>query len=258
MPGVAFDDPMDRLIDGVEALDGPLDDPVALAGNLRDLRRINRWLGGVRLTDEAIDALAAHRGDLSILDVGTGGADIPVALLAMARRRGRTWRVVGVDSRPEVLAAARVASPTIAGVEGLELQLGDGRSLPFRDRSFDVVHASLVLHHLEPDDAARLIGEMARVARLGIVINDLHRGRLAWVGAWLLGHLLTGNQFTRRDAPMSVRRAYTAPEVAAMLRAADLSPVRTIRGFLDHRYAIAAVPRTELDGIGAGGMDGSD
>lgn len=249
---------MDRLIDGVEALDGPLDDPVALAGNLRDLRRINRFLGGVRLSDEAIDALAAHRGDLSILDVGTGGADIPVALLGSARRRGRSWRVVGVDSRPEVLSAARVASPNLAAVEGLELQQGDGRALPFRDRSFDVVHASLVLHHLDPGDAARLLAEMARVARLGIVVNDLHRGRLAWIGAWLLGHLLTGNPLTRRDAPMSVQRAYTASEVAEMVRAADLSPVRVIRGLLGHRYAIAAVPRTELDGIGAGGMDGSD
>ncbi len=35
---------MKRLTDAVELLDGALDDPVALAGNLRDLRRINRWL----------------------------------------------------------------------------------------------------------------------------------------------------------------------------------------------------------------------
>ena len=53
--------PMDRQIDAVELLDGPLDDPAALAGNLRDLRRINRWLGGARLSADAIDALAAHR-----------------------------------------------------------------------------------------------------------------------------------------------------------------------------------------------------
>jgi tRNA-2-methylthio-N6-dimethylallyladenosine synthase len=78
---------MDRLADAVELLDGPLDDPATLAGNLRDLRRINRWLGGIRLSADAIDALAAHRDSLTLLDVGTGGADIPMALLARAGQR---------------------------------------------------------------------------------------------------------------------------------------------------------------------------
>ena len=51
---------------------------------------------------------------------------------------------------------------------------------------------------------------MARVARLGIVVNDLDRTRLGWLGAWLIGRLLTGNPYTRIDAPLSVRRAYPA------------------------------------------------
>jgi ubiquinone/menaquinone biosynthesis C-methylase UbiE len=249
---------MERLTDAVELLDGPLDDPATLAGNLRDLRRINRWLGGVALSARAIDALSAHRSDVSLLDVGTGAADIPVALLADAQRQGRSLRVVGLDSRPEVLAAAALSSRAVLTVDGLELHVGDGRSLPFADRSFDVVHTSLVMHHLDPTDAAALLGEMARVARLGIVINDLDRGRLAWLGAWLIGHLLTGNRYTRNDAPLSVRRAYRLDEMRAMIRAADLAPVRSFRGFLGHRYAIAAVARTANDAIGAGGMDGTD
>ena len=46
--GATYAAPMERRTDAVELLDGPLDDPAALRGNLRDLRRINRWLGGVR------------------------------------------------------------------------------------------------------------------------------------------------------------------------------------------------------------------
>src|ERR1700687_474619 len=88
---------MKRLDDAVELLDGPLDDPVALAGNLRDLRRINRWLGGAALSSAAIQALAAHRAEMTLLDVGTGGADIPLALLTWARRNGRRMTVVAID-----------------------------------------------------------------------------------------------------------------------------------------------------------------
>jgi ubiquinone/menaquinone biosynthesis C-methylase UbiE len=233
---------MDRSTDASELLDGPLDDPATLAGNLRDLRRVNRWLGGVSLSAAAIDALAAHRPELSLLDVGTGGADIPVALLERAATRGRRWSVVGLDSRPEVLAAAVLARPALAVIDGLDLHVGDGLSLPFPDRSFDVAHCSLVVHHCTPDEAVALFREMARVARLGVVVNDLDRRRLGWLGAWLMGHLLTRNRYTRTDAPLSVARAYRPDEMTAMLRSAGLTPVRTVRGSVGQRYAIAALP----------------
>lgn len=245
---------MDRLTDVPELLDGPLDDPAALVGNLRDLRRINRWLGGVALSADAIEALAADRAGLSILDVGTGGADIPVALLARAGRRG-TLRIVGLDSRPEVLAAATLADRAVTETDGLTLQVGDGRSLPYPDDAFDIVHASLVLHHLDGDDGAALLTEMARVGRLGIVINDLQRSRLAWLGAWLVGHVLTRNRYTRHDAPLSVRRAYRVDEALALVRGTGLVPVRTIRGLFRHRYAIAAVRPPDVDAPAGGGLE---
>ena len=252
---------MERSTDAVELLDGPLDDLSALAGNLRDLRRINRWLGGASLTAPAIEALAAHRPELTLLDVGTGGADIPIALLDRAARRSRRLSIVAIDSRPEVLAAAVRASPGVAATRGLELHVGDGLDLPYADRSFDIAHASLVLHHLPADDAVRLLREMARVARLGVVVNDLERSRLGWIGALLIGHLLTGNRYTRHDAPLSVRRAYRADEMARLIRDAGMIPVRTIRGAVGQRYAIAALSTApagdQVDGaapdpIGAG------
>ena len=238
---------MDRLSHVEELLDGPLDDPAALAGNLRDLRRVNRLLGGVRLSRLAIDLLlrvAPTHLDLgltSIIDVGTGAADIPVALLADARRRGRRLEVFAVDARPEVLETARAIRPALGRVAGLAIGVSDGRSLPHPDRSIDIAHASLLLHHLEPDDAVAVLVEMARVARVGVVVNDLNRGRMHWLGAWLIGHLLTGNRYTRRDGPLSVRRAYTRREMRGLLAQAGLRPVGEFGGFVGHRYAIAAI-----------------
>jgi len=250
---------MDRVTDGVELLDGPLDDLSALASNLRDFRRINRWLGGASLSEPAIDAVAAHRPELTLVDVGTGGADIPLALLERAARRGRRWSVVAIDSRPEVLATAVRVRPAVATTPGLELHVGDGRSLAYPDRSFDVAHASLVLHHLTPVEADGLLREMARVARLGVVVNDLERGRPGWLGAWLMGHLLTGSRFTRHDAPLSVARSYRAREMVDLMDAAGLRAVRIVRGVLGLRYAVAAVraavdddPATPPDPHGVG------
>lgn len=246
---------MDRLTNATELLDGPLDDPGTLDGNLRDLRRVNRWLGGVALSAAAIDALAAHRADLTMVDVGTGGADIPMALIEQAARRGRRLHVVGIDSRPEILASALRVRAATTTTRDLELHVGDGRGLPYPDRSFDVAHASLVLHHLDPPAAHELLVEMGRVARLGVVVNDLDRTRLGWIGAWLLGHLLTRNRYTRHDAPLSVRRAYRPGEMANLLRGAGLRPVRTLRGAFGQRYAMAAVAPTPADHPAEGPAD---
>jgi ubiquinone/menaquinone biosynthesis C-methylase UbiE len=232
---------MRRSVDVKELLDGPLDDPAALRGNLRDLERANRWLGGVALSAHGIAALAGDRETLTVLDVGTGAADIPAALLAGAARAGRRLRITGIDSRPEVLAAAVARRPRLRQTSGLELQVGNGNSLPFPDRSFDIAHASLLLHHLDPSAAVVLLREMGRVARRGIVVNDLIRSRGAWLGAWLLSHLATRNRYTRRDAPLSVRRAYSVGELTSLIAAAGLR-VESLRigGPLGHRVVLAA------------------
>jgi ubiquinone/menaquinone biosynthesis C-methylase UbiE len=232
---------MVRLANRPELLDGPLDDPAALAANLRDLTWINRRLGGIALSQRALDALAGGWvGPLTLLDVGTGAADIPAALQERARRGGREVIVTALDSRPEVVAAAISIRPALASRAGFAFQVGDGRSIPLPDQSQDIVHASLVLHHLEPEEAMALLREMGRVARIGIIVNDLARGRLAWLGAWLLSHTVTRSRLTRNDAPVSVRRAYTASEMRAMFVAAGLEPATTFSGLFGHRYAIAA------------------
>jgi ubiquinone/menaquinone biosynthesis C-methylase UbiE len=233
---------VDRLADSSELLDGPLDDTAALAANLRDLSWINRHLGGIALSQRALDALVGGRpGPLTFLDIGTGAADIPAALQLAEARRGRELRVVALENRAEVVAAALAGSPELASRPGFKLLVGDGRALSERDGSHDVVHASMVLHHLAPDEAVVLLREMARVAGIGIIVNDLARGRLAWLGAWLLTHTLTRGRWTRNDGPLSVRRAYTPDEMQALLARAGLRPIVWIRGFVGHRYAVAAV-----------------
>ncbi|HXU86933.1 MAG TPA: methyltransferase domain-containing protein [Verrucomicrobiae bacterium] len=228
---------MDRLTGVAELLDGPLDDPAALDANLRDLARINRLTGGTRLSVRAVAAL----GDVtSILDVGTGAADIPMTLLARARAAGRTLSITATDSRPEILAAARRVRPAVGRTVGLELAVADGRGLPYPDGAFDVAHASMVVHHLAPDEVVAFLHELRRVARAGIVVNDLVRGQLAWLGGWLLVRALGAGRYARHDGPLSVRRAYSRPELLELVAAAGLVPIATFGGVAGHRIAVAA------------------
>jgi SAM-dependent methyltransferase len=259
---------VERLQGVMEHLDGPLGDPAVLRGNLRDLGRINRLTGGVDLSRRALAGLLAETGgprraeaaasramgpagnpggagaadSIRLLDVGTGAADIPVALLADADESRTDLEVVAVDSRQEVLEVARALDRRRAGRRRLSFLMADGRALPFEDGAFDVAHASLVLHHLDPDDARQMLREMRRMARRGVVINDLARGRLPLMLAWLALHGITRNPFTLHDGPLSVRRAYTPAEATGLLGDAGLTVVRLERGLFGHRWALAAVP----------------
>ena len=252
--------PMRRLVDAREHLDGGLHDIATLDGNLADLARINRRFGGTALSIAAIRRLVMttatgaelHAGAgarasamvpdvLRVIDVGTGAADIPLALAA-ATGPWSTVAVTAVDSRPEVLAAAERVHPDLAAHPRVQLALADGRSLPWPDDAFDIGHASLVLHHLERPEAVVFLGELGRVARLGIVVNDLARGRLTLLGARLLLRLMTRNAWTRHDGVLSVRRAWTRREAEGLLREAGLRPIGAAVGFAGHRWAIAAVP----------------
>jgi len=123
---------------------------------------------------------------------------------------------------------------------GLKIAVADGLGLPYPDGSFDIAHTSLVVHHLGPGDAVVLLREMLRVARSGIVVNDLDRSWPTWLGAWLLAHTVARSRYTRHDGPLSVRRAYTRDEMTDLIREAGGTPIASIVGFAHHRYAIAA------------------
>lgn len=221
--------------DEQELLDEPALHGRHLPGTLADLRRINRWLGGTRLTLAALESLVGDRPldpPLAVLDVGTGGGDIPLAVARWAERRGRPIRVVATDAAPEILQiAAAGAQP------GVEFGLADARRLPFGDDSFDVALCSLLVHHFPPDEAVTVLSEMSRVSRIGIVVNDLVRGRLGHAGAWAVGHLLTANPITRHDAPVSARRAYKREDLRELGQLAELRDLR-MRGWLGYRVAM--------------------
>ena len=227
--------------DEQELLDEPELHGRHLPGTLGDLRRINRWLGGTHLTLTGLESLVGNRplgSPIAVLDVGTGGGDIPIAVARWAQSRGRPIRIVATDVSPEIL---QIASATTQ--PGVEFGLADARQLPFEDDSFDVALCSLLVHHFPREEAVTVLSEMSRVSRIGVVVNDLVRGRPGQAGAWAVGHLLTVNPITRHDAPASARRAYTREELRELGELAGLRDVRT-RGWLGYRVALTGRPQS--------------
>ena len=216
--------PLERDADAVEMMDRPSSFG-ELAGALRAITQLNRFFGGRRLTLRHVRRLlAALPADklVTVLDVGAGAADIPVALVRWARRAGRRIRVLALDRDGGTLTYARrytAAYPEITTVQG------DALALPVRPGSVDVVISAMTLHHLQPEEAVRYLAEIDAASRIGWLVNDLVRGRVAHRLVWVATRVFSRNAMARHDGPMSILRSYTPPEVVALCEKAGLFDV---------------------------------
>jgi SAM-dependent methyltransferase len=200
-----------------ELLDAPDADPAELRRNLAEMAMLNRLPGGVDASVRAVVALLDTDRHGPVLDIGTGSGDFARRL----RRRSRAPLVL-VDHNAEVLEIAR---RNVAGMDDVTLLEADAGDLPFPDGSAAVSHASLVLHHLDPGEAVRALREMRRVAREGVVVNDLRRSRLALAMTAVPILALARARYTRHDGILSARRAYTIGELDDLAADAGLRPV---------------------------------
>jgi SAM-dependent methyltransferase len=224
-----------RVARAEERMDAPDVDADVLADSLDDLAAVNRWLGGRRAVLRPLARLLPHGG--RVLDIGTGGGDLPRDVVRAARARSVEVGVVGCDlhERTAAIAAARCrAEPAIRIVRA------DALALPFDDGAFDVALLSLMLHHLDDDGQLHALREAARVARRGIIVNELERTWPNYLGARLLSATLwRANDLTRHDGPLSVLRAFTPAELHARAAAAGLRAARVERRFF-YRLVLTA------------------
>ncbi len=208
--------------DDPEVMDRPGNDPKLLADDLRNLRVINRYFGGLRAIRRSISPLIDRidrRKSIEILDLATGSGDYPVFLVKWIKQQGRDVRITAVDKNPFMVEIARKRAVTCPEITIREM---DVLSLSFPDRSFDIVLCSSAIHHFSREDAVYLLAQMNRLSRVGFIVNDLNRSLYgAWI-VWLYAHLVTTNPITRHDSYASLLRAFTQNELAAMSREAGI------------------------------------
>lgn len=184
-----------RRIESHELLDEHDAPRADMERSLRDLRRINKYLGGTSIYRRLLRRFKAAR---SVLDIGTGTSDDLEAVPHLSLR-------IGLDFKIDHLLYIR-------GDRRVLKVVGDAQRLPFRDGAVDVVTSAHFFHHFSPDDNAVILREALRVARQGVAVNDTQRHRIPLLFVQLLGALRLIGRITRYDGPASVRQAYTLRE----------------------------------------------
>lgn len=189
----------------------------SVLGAMRDVQRINALLGTYPILLAHLARRATQPADrpLRVLDVATGLADIPRALVDWARKRGRKIEVVGLDLNSRILA---MASEVVAPYPEISLVEGDALALPFADGHFDWALCHLALHHFPTATHRAFFAELDRVIAPGggALVGDLLRSRLNYAGAVPLLSL-AASPIGKRDGLISILNSLSAPELDALL-----------------------------------------
>ncbi len=195
---------------------------------LRGLARINWLSGSAGILWPAIQKLARDCAGqpLHILDVATGGGDVPIRLWHKAQKVGIPVEITGCDRSPTALAHAECqarhqdAAVRFFRLDVLQDALPDG---------YDVVTCSLFLHHLEEAEAQEFLSRLAQAARRMVLVNDLRRSAVGYVMAYLGTRLLSASPVVHIDGPLSVRAAFTVEEARALAERAGLVGAAVVR-----------------------------
>jgi ubiquinone/menaquinone biosynthesis C-methylase UbiE len=199
-------------------------------GSLGDLRFVNRWLGGRSALRRAVRPHLEASLAPSLLDVGCGSGDVAAFLASTV---SRPILAVGADLKLlHVRQVPREVTPIVADVHGL----------PFRERAFDVVLASLFLHHFDGDAPAAVLAKLYALCRRALVVTDLHRARVPYVFGRVTFPWLFRSRVSVNDGLLSIRRAFRPTELRAQFEAAGLSQVQIRRVFPYRLLAVAARP----------------
>lgn len=172
------------------------------AANLADIARINALTGArIRLAAD-LRRYFQPQSAFSFLDVGAASGDFA----AMVRRRYPSSRTFCLDLQHRNLRRA----------PGPRLQ-ANAFQLPFPDRSIEVVHCSLFLHHFSDNECRKLIAEMFRVSSRLVLIQDLHRHWLSYYFLPFTRPIFRWNQVTVDDGMKSVAAGWRRKELESLL-----------------------------------------
>jgi SAM-dependent methyltransferase len=208
-----------------ELMDADDLDPATYAAVIGDLARVNRVTLAARPTLAFLDR-AVRGASLRLLDVGFGDGDMLRRIARWAGKRGVVAELVGIDLNPGSAPAAGAHTR-----DGLPIRYLTGDYRTLAGGGWDVVISSLVAHHMSRNELVAFLRFMDAEARLGWLVNDLHRHRFAHAGYPLLAALARWHPIVRHDGRLSIARSYRPAEWPPLLAAAGVQGARVFRAF---------------------------
>ena len=191
----------------MEIMDDFTMEGVLFRDTLDKLEIINRFLGGNSVTINGLKNLLKNQSKnktITIVDLGCGNGDILRDVAKFGRKNNYSFNLIGIDAN---LAAIEYAKELSKEYSELSFKTIDILSEDFKKQSYDVVLCTLFLHHFKNEELISFLKTTTNKATIGVVVNDLHRHKLAYYLFKFIGFFIK-NKMVRQDGLTSVLRAF--------------------------------------------------
>jgi 2-polyprenyl-3-methyl-5-hydroxy-6-metoxy-1,4-benzoquinol methylase len=189
---------------------------------LHELRIINRLLGGNYVSTSGLDLLMRKvpQASYTVADLGCGGGDMIRVMHRWAVATQKNCSFIGIDANAHTIA---FAEKNLHDLPNVNFQVQNVFESGFLEQPVDLITCTLFTHHFTDEELIQLFQACLKKAKIGIVINDLHRHPLAYRSIRLLTTLFSKSEMVKNDGPLSVKRAFVKEDWARILHTSNIS-----------------------------------
>lgn len=188
---------------------------------LDKITKINRFLGGNSLTLNGVKELiltVPKSKLITIVDVGCGNGDMLRVLSNYGKENNYSFNLIGIDANAFTVNHAKKLSESYSNITS---KCEDIFELDFSQLKCDIILCTLTLHHFKNEEIESLLTTFYANSKLGIVINDLHRSRLAYRLFQIICFLFQLNSMSREDGLTSILRGFKKEELVTFSKKLD-------------------------------------
>jgi 2-polyprenyl-3-methyl-5-hydroxy-6-metoxy-1,4-benzoquinol methylase len=184
-----------------------------LRAALDQIARINQMLGGNKITLDGIKEILksdSRSKTIVIADIGCGNGDMLRMLADYGLKNNLNFKLIGIDANAFTVNYAKTLSNEYTNIEYLCLDIFSDE---FSTIHYDIVLCTLTLHHFTNEQILNIITIFNKNANMGIVVNDLHRSKLAYRLFNLICILFNLSKMSREDGLVSILRGFRKNEL---------------------------------------------
>lgn len=188
---------------------------------LHELRVINQLLGGNYVSTSGLKKLmkSIPQSQYSIADLGCGGGDMIRVMHSWAIQNQFSCSFIGIDANPHTVTFAK---DNLKNLQGVQVEVMNVFDPDFIQEKVDIITCTLFTHHFTDEELIAIFKACKSKARIGIVINDLHRHPIAFYSISLLTRWFSKSPMVKNDGPLSVKRSFRKSDWERILHASKI------------------------------------
>jgi len=211
-----------RRTDLDESMDDFSMDNESLVTALDDIARINQLLGGNSVTLDGVEKLTKNfpkNQTITIMDFGCGGGDMLRTLAKYGEKNNLKFNLVGIDANEATIRHAEKCSTEFDNISYLAENIF---TYDFSKEKIDIALITLTLHHFKDEEIIKILRVIFNVVQKGIIVNDLHRSKLAYRLFQMIIFIFKLKKMTADDGLISILRGFKREDLEKYSRELQL------------------------------------